>query len=117
MSPKFFLAGAVAGAIASGAMTPVDVLKTRLATGTCPVDVKSCFWLVVREEGITGLYSGAGARMVFSGAFSAIGFGTFEWAKAVMGVSSASNLPPITTSTNIKKMVQAPKSTINEKSK
>ena len=94
MSPKFFLAGAVAGAIASGAMTPVDVLKTRLATGTCPVNVRSCFLLVVKEEGIKGLYSGAGARMVFSGAFSAIGFGTFEWAKAAMGVSSASNLPP-----------------------
>jgi Mitochondrial carrier protein len=87
VSPKFFLAGAAAGVLASGVMTPVDVLKTRLATGTCPVDVRSCFLWVIQQEGIAGLYSGAGSRMVFSGAFSAIGFGTFEWAKGVLGVA------------------------------
>ncbi|CAB9514291.1 adenosylmethionine carrier 1, chloroplastic/mitochondrial [Seminavis robusta] len=93
VSPKFFLAGAAAGVLASGLMTPVDVLKTRLATGTCPLDVKSCFLWVVKQEGFVGLYSGAGSRMLFSGAFSAIGFGTFEWAKSVLGVSS-STAPP-----------------------
>ena len=91
ISPKFFLAGACAGALASGVMTPVDVIKTRMATGTCPVDVKSCFLYVVKDEGLAGLYSGAGSRMFFSGAFSAIGFGTFEFAKGLLGVSS---LPP-----------------------
>jgi len=92
--PKFFLAGACAGLLASGVMTPVDVLKTRLATGTCPVDVKSCFLHVLKTEGMAGLYSGAGSRMVFSGAFSAIGFGTFEWAKGLLGVEQ----PPTTSS-------------------
>jgi solute carrier family 25 (mitochondrial S-adenosylmethionine transporter), member 26 len=89
-SAKFFWAGAAAGVIASGLMTPVDVLKTRLATGTCPVDVRICFLSVIKEEGLVGLYSGAGSRMFFSGAFSAIGFGTFEWAKKVLGVSASS---------------------------
>jgi solute carrier family 25 (mitochondrial S-adenosylmethionine transporter), member 26 len=89
-SAKFFLAGAAAGVIASGLMTPVDVLKTRLATGTCPVDVRICFLNVIKEEGFVGLYSGAGSRMFFSGAFSAIGFSTFEWAKSLLGVSSSS---------------------------
>lgn len=87
MSPKFFLAGAAAGVLASGLMTPVDVMKTKLATGTCPVDVRSCFLWIIKEEGFSGLYSGAGSRMIFSGAFSAIGFGTFEWAKGVLGVA------------------------------
>ena len=87
-NPKFFLAGAAAGVLASGVMTPVDVLKTRLATGTCPVDVKSCFLHVIKEEGIKGLYSGAGSRMIFSGVFSAIGFGTFEWAKGLLGAAT-----------------------------
>jgi solute carrier family 25 S-adenosylmethionine transporter 26 len=32
--PMLFLAGALAGALASGCMTPIDVLKTRLATDT-----------------------------------------------------------------------------------
>jgi hypothetical protein len=85
-SLKFFLAGAVAGAFASGLMTPLDVVKTRLATGTCPLDVQPCFWHVLRQDGWSGLYAGAGSRMLWSGAFSAIGFGTFEWAKSLMGV-------------------------------
>ena len=92
-SPKFFLAGAAAGAIASGMMTPVDVVKSRITTGTCPVDVKNCFLFVIRDEGISGLYAGAGSRMFFSGLFSAIGFGTFEFAKGVLGVTSAPPAP------------------------
>lgn len=88
LSPKFFLAGACAGAIASGMMTPVDVVKSRITTGTCPVDVKNCFLFVIKDEGFAGLYAGAGSRMFFSGVFSAIGFGTFEFAKGVLGVSS-----------------------------
>ena len=95
---------AAAGVLASGVMTPVDVLKTRLATGTCPVDVRSCFLWVIKEEGIAGLYSGAGSRMIFSGAFSAIGFGTFEWAKGVLGVSTTKpSAKPIASSSAKKK--------------
>lgn len=82
-----FAAGAVAGAMASGIMTPVDVMKTRLATGTCPVGVKNCMMHVVKQTGWKGLYAGAGSRMVWSGAFSAIGFGTFELVKRRLGVS------------------------------
>ena len=84
---RLFAAGAVAGALASGLMTPVDVLKTRLSTGTCPVDVPGCFWHVWGEQGWSGLYAGAGSRMAFSGAFSAIGFASFEAAKTWLGVS------------------------------
>ena len=93
LSPKFFLAGACAGAIASGIMTPVDVVKSRITTGTCPVDVKNCFLFVIKDEGLAGLYAGAGSRMFFSGVFSAIGFGTFEFAKGVLGVSSPPKPP------------------------
>ena len=82
-----FAAGAVAGAVASGMMTPVDVLKTRISTGTCPVGVKNCLMHVIREAGVQGLYAGAGSRMMWSGAFSAIGFGTFETVKDALGVS------------------------------
>lgn len=83
---KLFASGAVAGALASGFMTPVDVIKTRLSTGTCPVDVRSCLWHVVKEQGWSGLYAGAGSRMAVSGAFSAIGLGSFEAAKGWLGV-------------------------------
>ena len=81
-----FAAGAVAGAVASGIMTPVDVIKTRLATGTCPVGVQNCFHHILAEMGWRGLYVGAGSRMMWSGAFSAIGFGTFEIVKGALGV-------------------------------
>jgi solute carrier family 25 S-adenosylmethionine transporter 26 len=84
---RIFLAGAVAGALASGIMTPFDVLKTRVSTGTCPVDLPACVNLVVSEQGWKGLYAGAGSRMAFSGAFSAIGFGTYEMAKVWLNVS------------------------------
>lgn len=87
---KLFAAGAVAGALASGLMTPVDVLKTRLVTGSCPIDstVQTCFHYVLDTSGWGALYAGAGSRMFFSGAFSAVGFGTFELAKRWLGVSS-----------------------------
>ena len=87
---RLFAAGAVAGAIASGFMTPVDVVKTRMATGTCGLSsssVRSCFVHVVKEVGWKGLYAGAESRMMWSGAFSAIGFGTFEFVKQTLGVS------------------------------
>jgi solute carrier family 25 S-adenosylmethionine transporter 26 len=87
-----FAAGAIAGAVSSGLMTPVDVLKTRMATGTCPVGstAKSCMVHIAKESGWQGLYAGAGSRMMWSGAFSAIGFGTFESVKGMLGVAESS---------------------------
>jgi len=85
-----FLAGAVAGSTSSFVMTPVDVVKTRLATGSCPLGVKNCMVHVVKEVGWKGLYAGAGSRVLWSGAFSAIGFGTFEMVKGYLGVANTS---------------------------
>lgn len=84
---RLFAAGAVAGAVASGFMTPIDVMKTRISTGSCPLDVPSCAQHILRSDGLTGLYAGAGSRMVWSGAFSAIGFCSLETAKGWLGVS------------------------------
>lgn len=86
---KLFLAGAAAGALASGIMTPLDTLKTRVSTGTCPVDLPACVQTVIAENGIMALYAGAGSRMLSSAAFSAIGFSTFEAVKRLLGVERA----------------------------
>lgn len=89
VSPVFFISGALAGAMASGMMTPMDVIKTRLATNTIPPNMSligNVKW-ILQENGMHGLYAGFRARMVWSGAFSAIGFGTFEAAKKVLGVN------------------------------
>jgi solute carrier family 25 (mitochondrial S-adenosylmethionine transporter), member 26 len=78
---RLFVAGAAAGAMASGIMTPMDLIKTKLSTGTCPIDsntIQSCIQHVVSEQGIAALWTGAGSRMISSAAFSAIGLGTYE---------------------------------------
>jgi len=86
-----FLAGALAGSTSSFIMTPIDVVKTRLATGSCPLGVKSCMAYVIKDVGWKGLYAGAGSRVLWSGAFSAIGFTTFELVKGYLGVSTSSS--------------------------
>jgi solute carrier family 25 S-adenosylmethionine transporter 26 len=86
------LAGAVAGSTSSFVMTPIDVVKTRIATGSCPLGVKNCMLHVIKEVGWKGLYAGAGSRVLWSGAFSAIGFGTFELVKGRLGVASSTSL-------------------------
>ena len=43
---------------------------------------------LVKNHGLGGLFAGAQARMVWSGAFSAVGFGTFELVKKAMGIES-----------------------------
>jgi len=83
-----FAAGAAAGACASFVMTPLDVAKTRLSTGNCPSSMGSCLIHVVDTSGWRALYAGGGSRIFFSSAFSAVGFGTFESAKRMLGVSS-----------------------------
>jgi solute carrier family 25 (mitochondrial S-adenosylmethionine transporter), member 26 len=85
---RLFVAGAAAGALASGIMTPIDVIKTKIATGTCPVDLPSCVQTVVTQHGVSALWSGAGSRMLSSAAFSAIGFGTYEGVRRWLGVVS-----------------------------
>lgn len=81
------LAGAVAGVVASGLMTPMDVVKTKLATGALSreLSILQCLRKVAATEGILGLYAGLQGRVIWSALFSAIGFGTFEFAKERLG--------------------------------
>jgi len=54
------MSGAFAGAIASGLMTPMDVIKTRISTGTIPPNMgltKNVQW-ILQENGWKGLYAG-----------------------------------------------------------
>lgn len=74
-------------------VTPVDVIKTRMATGTCPVNMAGCVQHVIQEGGVMSLYMGAGSRVVWSTAFAAIGFGMLETAKGWMGVSDLQYVP------------------------
>lgn len=85
-----FGAGALAGSAASFLVTRMDVMKSRPATGTCPVGVRNGMMHIVKSVGVKRLYAGAGSRMLMCGAFSAIGFGTFEFVKGYLGVNEKS---------------------------
>lgn len=68
----FGLTGAVAGGIAAFLTTPLDVVKLRMQVSRGPMDVNfnyknlaHGFYRLVTEEGIAGMYRGAGARVLF----------------------------------------------------
>ncbi|KAG5183792.1 mitochondrial carrier protein-like protein [Tribonema minus] len=88
LSPAFLLAGAVAGAVASGLTTPFDVVKTQVATGRLDrnLGVIKSLTKLGREGGIRGLYVGAQPRMLLSSLFTAVGFGSFEAMKTLLQV-------------------------------
>ncbi|GMH61651.1 hypothetical protein TrRE_jg3993 [Triparma retinervis] len=82
-----FVCGACAGAVASAATTPLDVIKTQMTTGVIPREgIVKGGRRILASHGLRGLYAGAEARMVWSAAFSAVGFGTFEFVKGKLGV-------------------------------
>mmetsp|Transcript_8632 Transcript_8632/g.18985 ORF Transcript_8632/g.18985 Transcript_8632/m.18985 type:complete len:352 (-) Transcript_8632:487-1542(-) len=59
-NPLHFLAGATAGAVSSGIMTPVDVIKTRIITGSVDrsLGVVGAGAAILKQDGIRGLYAG-----------------------------------------------------------
>jgi solute carrier family 25 aspartate/glutamate transporter 12/13 len=81
------VSGAVSGAIASGCVTPMDVLKTRLQLqGGLEKykNVQTCFKMVVAEEGTSALFKGATARMFVVAPLFAITLLAFETQKNYM---------------------------------
>ena len=86
----FALLGAFAGSFSSFLFTPLDVLKTQLATGRLPpgVGIVEGGRIVMERHGIKGLYAGGGARMIWSSVFGAVGFGCFEFFKKTFGAQN-----------------------------
>lgn len=72
--------GSIAGAIAAGLTTPLDVLKTRvmLAEGARP-SVRRILAGIVREEGPRALFSGVGPRVAWISVGGAIFLGSYQW--------------------------------------
>ncbi len=83
---QFLLAGALAGAIASGITTPMDVVKTRLSTGALASGTRVLPALrhIAVSEGVRGLYAGVRPRMVWSALSTGVGFGSYELCKALL---------------------------------
>jgi solute carrier family 25 (mitochondrial S-adenosylmethionine transporter), member 26 len=99
LSPQEHLAaGAVSGAIASAITTPMDVIKTRFATGNVAKGrgILRVAAEIVCERGVAGLYVGLRPRVLWSALFAAIGFSSYELAKYAFAknVAVASPLAP-----------------------
>lgn len=84
--PEYLTAGALAGAFSSACTTPMDVVKTRFATGQIKpgTGVFTALVNVVRADGVPGLFVGLRPRIIWSAMFAAIGFSTYEFCKAWM---------------------------------
>ncbi|KAL2104758.1 hypothetical protein VUR80DRAFT_9707 [Thermomyces stellatus] len=72
--------GSIAGAVAAGLTTPLDVLKTRvmLASGARP-SVRRILMSIVRDEGPRALFSGVGPRVTWISVGGAIFLGSYQW--------------------------------------
>uniref|UniRef100_A0A8C6WWH9 Solute carrier family 25 member 12 n=1 Tax=Neogobius melanostomus TaxID=47308 RepID=A0A8C6WWH9_9GOBI len=80
---QLLTAGAIAGVPAASLVTPADVIKTRLqvaarAGQTTYNGVIDCFRKLLREEGFTALWKGAGARVFRSSPQFAVTLVTYE---------------------------------------
>ncbi|KAA8498969.1 putative S-adenosylmethionine carrier 2, chloroplastic [Porphyridium purpureum] len=87
LSPvEHVVAGAFAGMISSSITTPMDVCKTKFATGTNGLSrsVPALLVRIFREEGIAGLYVGSTSRILWAAFFSAIGFSSYEFFKRIL---------------------------------
>ena len=86
------LIGALASGFSSLVTTPIDVVKTRLATGMIPTGtaVSTALMSIARTEGLAGLYAGAEIRILFATIFGGVGFASYELCKVVLGVQERS---------------------------
>lgn len=81
---EFIAAGSVAGVASSACTTPMDVLKTRFATGSIKpgTAIFPAIRDIVQRDGVPGLFVGIRPRMVWAALFAAIGFSSYEICKS-----------------------------------
>ncbi|CAM9171814.1 unnamed protein product [Ectocarpus sp. 6 AP-2014] len=82
------LCGSVAGGIAAGLTTPLDVVKTRLMTQSPGqyAGIGGCLRSILKEEGPGALFAGSVPRMTSIAFGGAIFFGAYETAKSIISV-------------------------------
>jgi len=85
--PSLLVAGGISGALSAGAVTPTDVVKTRLQLKGGKErygNMLNAYKTILKEEGIGALYKGAIPRMMVVGPLFAITLLSFEAQKAYM---------------------------------
>ncbi|KZF19342.1 mitochondrial carrier [Xylona heveae TC161] len=78
--------GSIAGAVAAGVTTPLDVLKTRLMLSTARRQkVWPMVTQIMRESGPRAFFAGIGPRVFWISAGGAIFLGSYQWAYNTFG--------------------------------
>ncbi|KAL1879099.1 hypothetical protein VTK73DRAFT_7323 [Phialemonium thermophilum] len=72
--------GSLAGAIAAGITTPLDVLKTRVMLAAQRESVFHIIRSILRDHGIRPFFAGIGPRVMWISAGGAIFLGSYQWA-------------------------------------
>ncbi|KAI4149872.1 MAG: hypothetical protein L6R39_002404 [Caloplaca ligustica] len=76
--------GSVAGAVAAGLTTPLDVLKTRMMLAREKQAALTMFRHIWREEGPGAFVKGIGPRVMWISAGGAVFLGSYQWAYNMM---------------------------------
>lgn len=80
-----FVAGAVAGIVASTVLTPLEVIKTRLQSSTANrMRLDRLFRHVLRTEGVRGLFRGVGLNVLGVGPARAVHFSAYNASKTLL---------------------------------
>ena len=74
------LFGSVAGAIAAGVTTPLDVLKTRMMLARERQAMVPLLMGILKQSGPRAFFAGVGPRIVWISAGGAIFLGSYQWA-------------------------------------
>ncbi|KAF2745497.1 mitochondrial carrier [Sporormia fimetaria CBS 119925] len=77
--------GSVAGAVAAGVTTPLDVLKTRLMLSRERVGMGMMLKEILKTNGPGALFAGIGPRIGWISAGGAIFLGSYQWASNLLG--------------------------------
>jgi solute carrier family 25 S-adenosylmethionine transporter 26 len=79
------LLGSVAGAVAAGITTPLDVLKTRMMLAKERQPMFTMLSTILRESGPRAFFAGIGPRVGWISVGGAIFLGSYQWASNVLG--------------------------------
>ncbi len=79
------LLGSIAGAVAAGVTTPLDVLKTRMMLAREKQPMFSMLASILKESGPRAFFAGIGPRIGWISAGGAIFLGSYQWASNILG--------------------------------
>lgn len=84
------LCGSMAGGLGSLVTTPMDVVKTRMMTGTQYVSIGDAFYRILREEGFLTFFVGVGPRLMHKIPANGLFFLCYEALRTFLQVEGAS---------------------------